>query len=413
MTTADSASPFRALRLHDYRWYWLSGLGTTGAQNVQRLAMAWLILDLTHSVGKFGLMIFMMGLPMSIVSLWGGVLADRYDRRNILVFSQGFTGANLLLLAFLVQTDAIAIWHVYASSVGLGAMQALTMPARQAMVRSLVGPEDMKNAVSLNSIQMQVAQVVWPFLAGGIIALIGIAATLTTSAGLSVLGIIFLAAIRVQTKAESYGLRASPLRDLIDGLRYSFSAPKVGTLMSMAIFVGLFGLPFTSIAPGYAREVLGFDAGRTGLFLMATGAGSIAGSMFVLLVHVRDNLRLYFVGSGFMGLSVAGVTLAPWPFLAFIPAGGFGFCLAVMIVGGQTLFQTEVPPNLLGRVNSVWSLVAAIGFVAALPIGFAADVFGLRAALAFCGFALALSVIANGAVRTSVLRSQRSAVSVS
>src|SRR5687768_15907556 len=100
-------SPFQALRIRDYRWYWFSGLGMTAAQNIQRLAMAWLILDLTGSLGELGLMIFLMGLPMTLTSLWGGVLADRHDRRMILTVSQVFTSVNLVLLALLTVSDTV------------------------------------------------------------------------------------------------------------------------------------------------------------------------------------------------------------------------------------------------------------------------------------------------------------------
>ncbi len=402
-TPANRTSPFRALRLRNYRLYWISGLGMTGSQNVQRLAMAWLILDLTGSISKFGLMILIMGLFMSAVSLWGGVLADRYDRKKILLLTQAFTAGNLLVLALLSGADLITTWHVYVSSAGLGAAQALTMPARTAMVRSLVGPEDLKNAIALNTVQMQSAQVIWPAIAGGIISLVGVSAILATSSGLSFLGIALLTLVHV-APVESRGEARSPLRELVEGLRYSFSAPRVSTLMGMAIMVGFFGLPFMSMAPGFAREVLNFGAGNTGLFLMASGLGSIAGSIFIMMVRVRDNLRLYFVGSGFMGLSIALLGVIPWTYAEFLPAAMFGFCLSVMIVGGQTLLQMEVPSNLLGRTSSVWSLVAAIGFVASAPIGFLADAIGLRAALGGAGLILAICVVVNGALRTNVLR---------
>ena len=408
MASENSAStsrtaPFRALRLRNYRLYWISGLGMTASQNVQRLALAWLILDLTGSLGQLGLMILMMGLPMAFVSLWGGVLADRYDRKKILLLTQAFTASNLLLLAILIEADLIATWQIYLSSAGLGAAQALTMPARTAMVRSLVGPEDMKNAVALNAVQMQSAQVIWPSVAGGIIGLAGVSATLATSSGLSFVGIAFLSLVH-SAPLESRGVAKSPLRELAEGLRYSFSASQVSTLMGMAMIVGFFGLPFMSMAPGFAREVLNFNAGSTGLFLMASGLGSIAGSIFVLIVPVRDNLRLYFLGSGLMGLSVALVGITPWAYVTFLPAALFGFCLSLMIVGGQTLLQTVVPQNILGRTTSVWSLVAAIGFVASFPIGLAGEAFGLRTALTACGLILILGVLVNGTVRTGVLR---------
>jgi MFS family permease len=368
--------------------------------------MSWLVLDLTGSVGQLGLMIFMMGLPMTLVSLWGGVLADRYDRRAILIAAQAFTGLNLFTLALLTETGLVATWHVYASSVGLGAMQAITMPARNAIIRSLVGPESMRNAVALNSVQMQVAQVVWPALAGIMIALVGVGSTLALSGALSISGIFCLLLVKLMP-VEAVAVRKNQLRELIEGARYSFSAPPVSTLMSMAICVGFFGLFYTSVAPGYAREELGMTASWTGFFLMALGVGSILGSIFMLVVDVRDNLRAYFVGAAAMGASIFLVSAAPWDALAFLPTAAFGFCLATMVVSGGTLLQVEVPPHLLGRTTSFWSICGGIGLAASLPIGALGEVFGLRYSMGAAGLLLLLAVAFNGLMRTSVLRPGR------
>ena len=396
-------SPIQALRIRDYRWYWFSGLGMTGAQNIQRLAMSWLILDLTGSLSDLGLMIFLMGVPMTLTSLWGGVLADRYDRRKILVLSQAFTSTNLLLLAVLTFSELVEPWHVYISSMGLGVMQALTMPARNAMIRSLVGPEEMRNAVALNTIQMQSAQVVWPTVAGGLIALFGVGSTLAASAVLSIIGILLLQIVRIVPEAK-VARRANQMRELIDGLRYCFTAPRIAALTSMGLISGCFGLCYQHVAPGFSRQVLGFDAGETGLFMMSIGIGSICGSMTMLVLQVRDNLRGYFVGAAGLGLSMALMAATPWALVAMLPNGLFGFFIAVMIVNGQTVIQTEVPVNLLGRVTSVWTIAGGIGLAASLPVGFLGDEFGLRYVLIGCGLALALGAITNGTLRAATLK---------
>lgn len=396
-------SPFLALRLRDYRWYWFSGLGMTGAQNVQRLAMSWLILDLTGSLSRLGLMIFLMGVPMTLTSLWGGVLADRYDRRRILTFSQLFTSTNLLLLALLTFSGHVAAWQVYLSSIGLGVMQALTMPARNALIRSLVGPEYMRNAVALNTIQMQSAQVVWPSVAGGLIALFGVGATLATSATLSIAGIICLQVVRMAPFTPG-DRRTNQLRELANGLKYCFTAPRVAALTSMGLLAGCFGLCYQHVAPGYSRQVLGFDAGETGLFMMSIGIGSICGSLTMLILNVRDHLRGYYGGAIGLGLSMALMASTPWAEVAMLPNALFGFFIAVMIVNGQTLIQTEVPSTYLGRVTSVWTVAGGIGLAASLPIGFLGDHFGLRYVLIACGLLLVVGAITNGLLRAATLR---------
>jgi len=378
----------------------------TGAQNMQRLAMSWLILDLTDSLARLGTMIFLMGLPMTMVSLFGGVLADRYNRRRILTWSQGFTGVNLMLLAALTFADLVQPWHVYLSSIGLGVMQAITMPARNAMVRSLVGPEQMRNAVSLNTIQMQTAQVVWPFAAGLLIAAFGVGSTLATSAAFSFLGIVFLQMVNIR-REEAAARRASPLRELADGLRFSLSTPRINALTSMGLSAGCFGLFYSHVAPGYSRQVLGFDAGETGLFLMSIGIGSIIGSFVMLVVTVRDSLRMYFIGAACLGISISLVAATPWAYASFLPNALFGAFLAVMIVSGQTVLQTEVPSEYLGRTTSVWTIAGGIGLASSLPVGALGDAVGLRFVLIACGLIMALVALLNGTVRTSVLRSGR------
>ena len=176
---------FRALRRDGYRWFWFSGLGMTASQGIQQLAIAWLVLDLTDSVGQLGLVIFSQGVPMAIVSFYGGVLADRYERRRLLVLAQAGTMLNLLALALLSMSGMIEMWQVYASAVGLGIMQAITQPARTALIRSLVDDDDMTNGVALNAIQMHSSRILWPSVAGVLIAVAGIGSTLLLSAACS------------------------------------------------------------------------------------------------------------------------------------------------------------------------------------------------------------------------------------
>jgi MFS family permease len=383
----------------------------TGAQQSQRLVMAWLILDLTDSVGQLGLVVFAMGVPVSVISLWGGVLADRLDRRLMLMASQAVMALNLLVLAALTFSALIEPWHVYVSSFGLGLTQALTMPARNALIRNLVSPEDINSAVGLNAIQAQSAQVVWPSIAGAIISFLGIAMALTATAVLAFAGIVFLLSVR--PAADDFPRApSSQLHDLSEGVAYCLSTPRVRNVLIMSIVASFLAMPYVFLAPGFAREVFGFTAGGAGLLLMATGIGAIAGSSYALMVAFRDNLHAYFLGSAFLGVAVAAVAATPYALLCFGPAAVFGICLGTMIVSGQTLFQSEVPHQLLGRVNSIWSLSGGLGLLASLPVGLAGDLVGIRLALATVGLCLTLFTLAFGLGITSVLRLKKSASTV-
>lgn len=370
-----------ALRNRNYRWYWFSGLGQTGAQGVQQLTMAWLVLDLTGSTGQLGLVIFMQGMPMAAMSLFGGVLADRYDRKKLLTLSQVFTFANLVTLATLTATGLVEVWHLYIYAMGLGVMQAITMPARNALIRSLVGPDDMQNAVALNAMQMQASRIVWPAIAGVLIGVVGIGSTLAVSATLSMIGIACLLVVRPVLTAEPPRKRTSALSEIAEGGRYTFSHPLVGQVMTLALLLAIFGLAFMQLGVGFARQELDFSSNQAGLFLMAGGIGSIIGSVSLLATRPKSTLGLVVAICLFFAFSILALALNPLTLLAFVFIGCFGFSTSTMSTVSQTIFQIHVPQRLLGRVISFWSLGGGLASVTALPIGFAGDEFGLRWAL--------------------------------
>ncbi len=384
MSTSTQASlppprfpALRALRHVNYRWYWLSGLGQTAAQGIRQLTLAWMVLVLTGSLAQLGLVVFMQGVPMAIVSLFGGVMADRYDRRKLLVYGQLCTMTNMFILAVLWSTGQVELWHVYVSSMIAGLTQALSMPARQALIRSLVDREDLQNAVALNSLQQQSSRILWPPLAGGIIAFLGLGPALYFNAACSIVGILALLPIRGVTFSINAG-RTSPLSDLAEGLRYTWSTPLVGMVMTLAMAVGLFALSLLNMAPGFAREVMGFSAGETGLFVMAGGVGSVAGSSVLVLLHVRNQGALFVGICVGLGFSIIALAINPWQTGAFIAMAAYGLATSTLSVVAHTIFQTSVPPRLLGRVASLWSLAGGLGAISALPIGLIGELYGLR-----------------------------------
>jgi MFS family permease len=381
---------FQALRHVKYRWYWLSGLGMTAAQGFQQLGMAWLVLDLTGSVAQLGLVVFFQGVPMALASFFGGVLADRYDRRRLLMAAQSVTMTNLLVLAALTIADVVAVWHIYISSIGLGLMQSTTMPARSALVRSLVGEADMVNAVALNAIQMHSSRIIWPSLAGGVIALAGAGPTLLVSSFASFTGIVCIWLIGALPREERRSARTSHAAEMLEGLRYTFSAPGVSTLMWLCIAVGLFGLAYMNLAPAFAREELDLGPGGVGLFMMASGIGAIAGSIWLLVFPIKDGLWAFTLTMLMFAFDIILLALVPFVPAAFVLMAVWGAVSAVGVTGGQTYLQLNVPQNMLGRVIGLWSLAGSLGFVTALPIGILGDEFGLRWTLAGVGAILAV-----------------------
>ena len=392
---------FRALKHRGYRWFWFSGLGMTASQGIQQLAIAWLVLDLTGSVGQLGLVIFMQGVPMALVSFYGGVLADRYDRRLLLVGAQLLTMLNLFILAGLALAGVVEMWQVYLSSFGLGIMQSITMPARTALIRSLVGDEDMVNAVALNAVQMHSSRILWPSLAGVLIALAGIGATISLSALCSLGGILCLVSIRGLQRTHYVSNGVSPWQQMLEGLRFVQREPSVFTIMALSLCCGLFGLAYMNLAPAFAREELGLDSSGAGLFIMSMGVGAIVGSALMLVYPARDAQRLFVLLTGLFGLNILLQAVNPWLPAAFVVMALFGLSNSALVVAGQTFLQVSVPQGYLGRVIGLWSLAGGLGFITALPIGLLGDIIGLRWTLGAAGFMLLLTAVWFGGLAPS------------
>jgi MFS family permease len=393
---------FSALRREGYRWFWFSGLGITASQGVQQLAIAWLVLDLTGSVGQLGLVIFAQGVPMAIVSFYGGVLADRYDRRRLLVAAQVATMANLLALALLAMAGLVEVWQVYLSSIGLGVMQAVTQPARTALIRSLVDDADLTNGVALNAIQMHSSRILWPSVAGVLIALAGIGATLLLSAACSLAGVLCLLAIRyLNAEPARTQSTSSSFQQMVEGLRFVQRTSQVSTIMKLSLCCGLFGLAYMNLSPAFAREELGLDSSGAGLFIMSMGVGAIAGSALMLVFPVKDAHRLFIVLTGAFALNLVAQAANPWLPAAFLIMGLFGFANSALVVAGQTFLQVNVPQAFLGRVIGLWSLAGGLGFITALPLGMLGDAVGLRWALGGAGFLLLTSAVWFGVLAPS------------
>jgi MFS family permease len=405
------AKAFSSLRSRDYRWYFVSGLGMTAAQGIQQLALAILILDLTGSVGQLGLMIFIRGVPMAVIALFGGVLADRYNRRNLLIYNQAFSFANMLLLGIFCLTGVVEVWHVYVTSVVLGVTQSLTMPARQALIRSLVRPDELMNAIALNSFQQNSARIIWPTMAGGLITFLGTGAALLACAGGLLVGIVFLLPLGGVVQEYS-DRRRSPMSELVEGLRYTTSTPLIATVMTLGLSIGMFGLAYMSMGPGFAHQVLHLNAAQTGLFMMASGIGSIVGSILWVIWEPKDWTPVFVAVCACFGGSLLALALSPWVVSAFLFMAWFGFSTASLVVSSQAIFQTEVPHQLLGRVFSVWTMSGGLGSVTALPIGVAGDAFGLRWSLGAVAVAMLAVTIFVAAFRLPRLRSMKDVAAV-
>lgn len=399
--TSRSSGMFRALSHRNYRLFWtgafLSNVGTW----MQAVAQGWLVLELTNSPFWLGLDAFMATVPGFVLTLIGGVFADRIDRRRLLLYTQVMAGLAALTLAALVATSVVNRWMVLGFSFVTGCCMSLASPSYLALTYDLVGREDVANAIALNSTQFQLSRVVGPALAGVAFRIFGLAGCFFAN-GLSFIAVVAALSMvqmdrRPNTLAPSEKQRAI-WRDLVEGLRYVRNRPRVSSLLLLAAVNSLFGAPYFSLVPIYARDI--FHLGETGLALLMGTAGAGAFVAALLVAYLGDFRRKgWFVlgGAIMFGICIIGFALSSRLNLSLMFLFGLGFALVCSIAITNTLLQKLVTDQMRGRVMSMFLL----SFMGTMPIGnilagTASNHFGPQYTLAFGGFVVTM-------VATSVL----------
>ena len=388
---------FRALSHRNYRLFWtgafLSNVGTW----MQAVAQGWLVLQLTNSAFWLGLDAFMATAPGFIFTLVGGVFADLLDRRRLLLYTQVVAGIAALSLAALVATGAVNRWMVLGFSLATGSCMALASPSYMALTYDLVGREDLANAIALNSTQFQLSRVVGPALAGVGFRVFGLAGCFFAN-GLSFIAVV-VALWMVRTRpvanaaAHPVGDRRALVRDLVEGIRYVRNRPRVSSLLILSGVNSLFGAPYFSMVPIYARDI--FHLGATGLAVLTgtAGAGAFLGALLVAyLGDFRRKGWLVLGGAMIFGLCIMGFALSSRLTLSLIFLFSLGFALVVSVATINTLLQKLVTDRMRGRVMSMFLL----SFMGTMPIGnilagTASNHFGPQYTLAVGGFVVTIA----------------------
>jgi MFS family permease len=360
---------FRALSHRDFRLFWIGAFLSNVGTWMQAVAQGWLVLLLTNSAFWLGLDGFMATAPGFIFTLLGGVFADLIDRRRLLLYTQVVAGIAAIVLATLVWTNMVNRWIVLGFSFVTGCCMALASPSFLAMTYDLVGREDLANAIAMNSTQFQLSRVVGPTLAGVAFKLFGLAGCFFAN------GVSFVAVVaalwvvrpeRATIAAHSVKDRRALWRDLIDGFRYVRNRPRVSALLLLSGVNSLFGAPYFTLVPIYARNI--FHLGETGLALMmgTSGAGAFLGALLVAyLGDFRRKGWLVLGGSIAFGIFIANFAVSARLTLSLAFLFGVGFSLVVCVATINTLLQKLVTDQMRGRVMSMFIL----SFIGTMPIG--------------------------------------------
>jgi len=357
---------FRAFTYRDYRLLWAGAFTSSVGTWMQEVAQNWLILTMTGSAFLLGLDAFLGDAPFLAFSLFGGVLADRVDRRRILLSSQIVQLSSAFLLAGLIWGGAIHVWIILTLSFVVGFAQSFGGPAYQALVPTLVDKEDLGNAVALNSIQFNLARVVGPVLAGIAFYKLGAAACFGLN-GLSFLAVI-AALLALKRGALEKGVQKPEpfLESLKAGLRAVRDARPLRGLIALA-FVGSFcAMPLVTFLPVFAREIFHRDAKGYSTLLAAFGIGAVAGAIGIAgFGHVRRKGTLAVAMQAAFGALMVAFALSRSALLSHAILFAAGAALMVVFAMFMTLVQSNVEDRLRGRVVSVYSLA----FRGAMPLG--------------------------------------------
>ncbi|MFD7411426.1 MFS transporter [Kitasatospora purpeofusca] len=395
---------FSSLSVRNYRYYFAGQVVSNTGTWMQRIAQDWLVLSLTGSPLAVGITTAMQFLPMLLLGLFGGVLADRLPKRKLLIATQGAMGLLAAGLAVLTVAGVVTPYYVYAFALLLGLVTVVDNPARQAFVSEMVGPKHLANAVSLNAANFQTARLVGPAVAGLLIAAVGSGWAFAVNA-LSFAAVIGgLLAMRESELRPTEPI-AREKGQLREGLRYVKERPELFWPMVLAGFIGTFGFNFPTLLSGFATD-FHVGAGQYGLLNTAMAVGSLAGALIAARRGAPRLRRLVGAALGFGALEVLAA-FAPgyWTFALLLTLiGVFGLSFNTSV---NAALQLGTEPAMRGRVMGLLVLVFTGGTPIGAPIvGWVTASYGPRLGLLACGLVSALAATAVGLVlaRSAELR---------
>jgi MFS family permease len=388
---------FRALHNRNYRLYLVGSVVSNTGTWMQGVAQDWLVLSLPGTGGtELGVTTGLQFLPVLMLSPYAGVVADRFSKRTMLQVTQlGMAFSSLLLGAIAVSGHA-QVWMVYALAFTFGIASAFDAPARQSFVSEMVGPDDLTNAIGLNSASFNTARLVGPGLAGLLIGLLGGGAT---ASGWVILlnGISYFAVIAQLRRMDARLLNSPELRGrspgmLLDGMRYIRSQPKMLMILVLVFFAGTFGMNFQVTSALMATQVFGKGAGEFGILGSCLAVGSLAGALLAAR-RPRIRIRLLFVAATGFGLAeiVAGLLPSYVAFALFAPV--IGFSTITLLNSSNATVQISSDPALRGRVMALYMTVVMGGTPLGSPfIGWIGEHLGARWTLVIGGVMVLVGV---------------------
>jgi MFS family permease len=393
---------FASLSNRNYRRYFTGQAVSVIGTWMQSIAQSWLVLQLTHSGTALGVVVALQTLPVLLLGPYGGVVADRVDKRKLMIGLQSMMGVLALVLGLLTVTGVVQLWQVYVLAVLLGLNNTFENPARQAFILEMVGPDHLRNAVSLNSVLVNAARAIGPAVAGVIIAVGGTGICFLLNAA------SFVAVVASLVRLDTDQLQPSPparraKRQVRDGLAYVGRTPQLAVPLLMMALVGCLAYEFQVVLPVVAEQTFHGGSQVYGFLTAAMGAGAVVGGLWVA-ARGHTGIRALSASAAVFGVVIALAAGAPTLWFALVAMALVGGASVSFLAEGNSTLQLVAAPDMRGRVMALW----AVAFMGSTPIGgpiagWVADTFGGRAGL-LLGAVACLVAAALGAVMSARLR---------
>ena len=384
-------------RVGGFRWYWMASSTQSVAQGMQFLVLGWLVLELTgSSIQQLGLVVFLYGIPNTAMLPFGGVIADRLNRKLLLMATQAGVGVLIGAVALLSVTNAIELWHIYVAVALLGVLQALNQPARVTMLSDLVGQGALLDAVAQFNAAVHIGRIIGPPLVGILIdgppliadnfTVWGIGTGLIANAAFYGASVLCLVPIR-WTSSAAAPAREPLLQNFLNGLSVIKNTPVLLTVIVLACSFGGFGMSHLQVIPAFAKDQLGSDATQAGLMLLASGIGSLVGNIALTFMN-RAWLYRWLLAC--LVTMAAMLTLFGWS-SSFWVAWALFLVVGIVSLGtvwplATTILQLQCPAEVRGRVMGILHFTPGFHYLGALPLSFVA---------AEAGWPLAITIAAG------------------
>jgi MFS family permease len=386
-----------ALGYREFRLLWYGQVFTSMATWMDSIARGWLIYELTNSSFQLGLVRGVQAIPTLLLSPIAGSAADLYSRKTQILIAQVVDGLLYGWMAIMIIAGEIQPWHVYVTSLGLATVQAFQLPSRASMIADTVPPGALTNAMGLNAVVFNSARSAGPALAGILIAFYGTAGSYSVQAIFYLLATIWTMMLRPATRAPAAAMRRADRESfghtILEGWKFSWRNFEVRVSLIVVSIAMFLLIPFTTLLPVFARDILEVGARGQGILLTCMGVGALFSSLFVTLAGDRLSRGALMIG----GVALYGVLL-----VGFSASTSFALSMALMFMIGlchvtshaliQIIIQAYSPPEFRGRTMAIFHMTQVILVVGAMSIGSLAAMIGARWAMT------AMSVVGSGAM---------------